>query len=95
MNLSAYGASVRADRILIGMRKRNNCGGWEWGDGTPTDFTRWAQGEPNNHNPYGKPENCVELHSGLPVGQLQVVWRVERRRLRLAALLGGLSAKRR
>jgi hypothetical protein len=35
-------------------------GQFEWTDGTPLDYTAWADGEPNN---WGEVENCAHLWS--------------------------------
>ncbi|XP_070535731.1 macrophage mannose receptor 1-like [Ptychodera flava] len=38
---------------------RTDLGGFEWVDGSPLDYTKWNEGEPNN---YDNIEDCVELY---------------------------------
>ncbi|KAH7712834.1 Protein F52E1.2 [Aphelenchoides avenae] len=60
--IRAYGTLVDADRILIGLVK-STTNRWEWHDGSATNFINWAPTEPNDNNPYGKQETCVEMHT--------------------------------
>ncbi|VDO71258.1 unnamed protein product [Heligmosomoides polygyrus] len=46
------------DLCWIGLRKSSK--GWTWTDGSSTNYTNWAPGQPNNVN---KAENCAQLYN--------------------------------
>ncbi|KAM4559709.1 ladderlectin-like [Odontesthes bonariensis] len=37
---------------------------WLWSDGSPFDYNRWSEGEPNNFG--GSRERCIEINFGGP-----------------------------
>ena len=48
--------------MWIGLSDRLKEGTFEWSDGSPTTFTAWALGEPNNG--FGSNEDCVTMNRG-------------------------------
>jgi len=44
--MSSYIFMIR--NFWIGLNRRDNDGKWQWSDGTPVDYTKWENGQPNN-----------------------------------------------
>ena len=51
-----------ADQVWIGFSDGASEGTWVWMDGTPTDYTVWGPGEPNNYD--GIEHNAIIKLSG-------------------------------
>jgi 1,4-alpha-glucan branching enzyme len=60
--LAVFGNSANYDKVIaevrrlygdalwLGLTDQEEEGVWRWIDGTPLDFSRWSQGEPNDYN---------------------------------------------
>ncbi|XP_068427308.1 macrophage mannose receptor 1-like [Clinocottus analis] len=51
----------RHEQLWIGLSAPDSVNGYVWSDGSPLQFQRWRDGEPNNKN---NVESCIEIYYG-------------------------------
>ena len=61
------GSQLAGDTVYIGYQQRmtatQQAMGWQWCDGTPTTFTSWRPGQPDDNNsPENGEQNCAVLN---------------------------------
>ncbi|XP_061416055.1 macrophage mannose receptor 1-like [Lethenteron reissneri] len=65
--MSFIGAHV-SDTAFIGLNDIVHEGTWEWVDGTPTDYLRWREGQPDN---WMNSEHCVTVLNPAAYGRAE------------------------